>query len=287
MPSATALPLLPIGSFKIHLLEPSFSASDCLVGSYQEAWACTIGGDLNLDVYCDAENVTTISIKSSFPTQFWRYGPQPPEVRNVLAVLPMQDSEHTEKGPAYYFQKPFDKLVILNGDDFPDNLEKQLPMDGEGHADLGRSGSMNSEAILPKSRTWFCHWNGTLLEAFIFTQESAQESIPSPNRMATPSPTKFLRQVPAPFPPFTNTYPKTIKVEERRNPLNDVAPYCEPMIIMDNVTATRDLTRSTIQLNESEPAFGNPDMMRRDLLDSLTLEKRSLLHGCQCKWLSP
>lgn len=286
MPSATSLPPLPTGSFNIHLLEPSFSANDCLVGSSQEAWACTNEEDLDLDVYLDRDNVTAISIKrSSYP--FWRYGPQPPEVRNVLAVLAVQDTENTEKGPAYYFQKSFDKLVILNGDDFNDNLEKRSPMDREGHADLGKRGSPSFAAILPNSRTWFCHWNGTLLEAFIFSQDTAQESTTTPNPMATPSTMKYLRRDPAPFPPPTNTFPKTIKVEERRNPVNEVGPYCEPMIILDSITATPDPTRSIIQLNESEPAIYSPDMRRRDLFEGPMVEKRSVVYGCQCKWLSP
>ncbi len=287
MPSATTLPPLPTGSFNIHLFEPTFSASDCLVESFQAAWACTIQGDLNLNVTHDAENLTTISIKPSSPTGFWRYGPQPPEVQNYLAVLPMQDIEHTDKGPAYYFQQSFDKLVILNGEDYNDDLEKRSPMNKEGYRDLGTRGSSSSAPILPHSRTWFCHWNGTLLEAFIFSQESAQQSTPTPNPTATPDPMKFLRRDPAPFPSTTNTYPKTIKVEERRNPMNDVGPYCEPMIILDRVRATRDETRSTIQLNETEPALKPPDMRRRDLLEGLMVEKRSVVHGCQCKWLSP
>lgn len=287
VPSATALPPLPTGLFNIHLFEPSFSTSDCLVESYQEAWACTIQGDLNLNVSDYAENMTTISINSSFSPGFWRYGPQPPEVQNLLAVLPMQDIEHTDKGPAYYFQQSFDKLVILNGDDFNDDLEKRSPMNKEGYADLGRRGSSSSAAIQPPSRTWFCHWNGTLLEAFIFSQESAQQSTPTLNPTGTPDPMKFLRRDPAPFPSTTKTYPKTIKVEERRNPVNDVGPYCEPMIILDRVTATRDKSRSTIRLNETEPSLNNPDTRRRDLLEGQMIEKRSVVHGCQCKWLSP
>lgn len=287
MPSATPLPPLPTGSFNIHLSEPSFSANDCLVGSSQEAWACTKEGDLNLDVYRDAENATTISMKSSFPNGYWRYGPQPPEVHNVLAVLPMQDIEHTEKGLAYYFQQLFDKLVILNGDDYNNNLEKRSSMDREGHADLGKRDSTSFAAILPHSRTWFCHWNGTLLEAFIFAQDPTQESTPTPNPMATTSTMKYLRRDPDPFPSPTNAFPKTIKVEERRNPVNAVGPYCEPMIILDSVTATRDPNRSTIQLNESEPAFGNPNMRRRELHEGLMVEKRNVVYGCQCKWLSP
>lgn len=287
MPSATALPPLPTGLFNIQLLEPSFSASDCLVGSSQEAWACTVQGNLNLNVSHDAENVTTISIRSSWPSGFWRYGPQPPEVQNILAVLPMQDIEHTDKGPAYYFQQSFDKLVILDGDDFTDNLEKRSPMNKKGYADLGRRGSTSSETILPPTQTWFCHWNGTLLEAFIFSQESAQESTLTPNPTATPGPTKFLGSDPAPVPSVSKTYPKTIKVEERRNPVNDVGPYCEPMIIHDRLTATRDPTRSTIQLNETEPLLNSLDMRRRGLLQGLMVEKRDVVHGCQCKWLSP
>lgn len=287
MPSATALPPLPTGSFNIQLLQPSFSANDCLVESFREAWACTIQGNLNLNVSHDAENMTTISIKSSFPIGFWRYGPQPPEVQNILALLPMQDIEHTDKGPAYYFQQSFDKLVILDDDDFNDNLKKRSSMKKKGYADLDRRGSTSSETIQFPTRTWFCHWNGTLLEAFIFSQESAQESTLTPHPTATTGPTKFLRSDPAPFPSITKTYPKTIKVEERRNPVNAVGPYCEPMIIHDRETATRDRTRSTIQLNETEPPLNNLDMKRRGLLQGLMVEKRNVVHGCQCKWLSP
>ena len=287
MPGATALPPLPTGSFNIHLVEPSFSASDCLVESYQEAWACMIQGNLSLNVSHDADNLTTISMKSSSPTGFWQYGPQPPEVQNVLALLPMQDVEHTEKGPAYYFQQSFDKLVILNGDEFDDDLEKRSPMKKEGQADLGRRDSAIFPAIEPNKRTWFCHWNGTLLEAFIFSQEPAQEFTPTLNSMATPSSMKYLKGDLGPFPSPTNIYPKTIKVEERRNPVNDKGPYCEPMIIVDRETATRDPNRSTIWLNETEPQLKNPNMRRRDLLEGVMVDKRSVLHGCQCKWLSP
>lgn len=285
MPSATPLPPLPTGSFNIHLFEPSFSASDCLVELFQQAWACTTQGDLNLNVSLDAENSTTISIKSSIPTGFLRYGPQPPDVQNVLALLPMQDIEHTEKGPAYYFQQSFDKLVILDVNDFNYDLEKRSPMNKKGHADLGRRGSTSSALIPPSSRTWFCHWNGTLLEAFIFSKESAQDSTPTPNSLATPSPMKLLRRDPAPFPSPTIAYPKSIKVEERRNPVNEVGPYCEPMIIHNRETATRDLSRPTIQLNETEPPLSQLDTRRRDLLEGVINEKRSVVHGCQCKWL--
>lgn len=246
-----------------------------------------IQGNLSLNVSHDADNSTTISMKSSFPAGFWRYGPQPPEVKNVLDVLPMQDIEHKEKGPAYYFQQSFDKLVILNGDEFDDDLEKRSPMNKEGQADLGRRDGTSFPAIQPPTRTWFCHWNGTLLEAFIFSQESPQEFTPTLNSMATPSSMKSLKGDLGPFPSPTNNYPNTIKVEERRNPVNDVLPYCEPMIILDRETATLDLNRSTIWLIETEPPLNNLNMRRRDLLEGVMVDKRSVLHGCQCKWLSP
>lgn len=195
----------------------------------------------------------------------------------------MQDIEHTEKGPAYYFQQSFDKLVILNGNFFNDDLEKRSPMNRERQADLGERSSTSFARVPRKLPIWFCHWNGTLLEAFIFTQESAQESTLPPNPMVTPSTTKYPTREPAPFQP---TFPKTIKLEERRNPVNNVRPYCEPMIIDESGAATPDPNRTTIQLTESEPAFNNHDVRRRDIQEGLVVEKRSTVYGCQCKWLS-
>lgn len=117
----------------------------------------------------------------------------------------MKDRDNLAMGPAFYFQQSFDKLVVLRDSDFhPYILKRSLTGAGEynGYQDLeerGHDGEYEDYLVLeerddkwededylvleergdaipedladfakPADKPWFCFWNGTILEGFIF-----------------------------------------------------------------------------------------------------------------------
>lgn len=225
----------------------------------------------------------------------------------------MKDKDDPSKGPAYFFQHSFDKIVILRDSEFhPGMLERSLTDAGEIN-DYGvlderdDEGEHESYLVLeeredegeyenyfvleeradanetdlrpfakPTDKPWFCFWNGTILEAFIFVTHDSNTTLPDAPA-ADPSVTSSTTQtgsspsdIPAPpdapvtssgnddkysfgsYPtsvPTTSTawhhkrqdtsppnYPKVVKLEERRNTQNGPPPYCQRMQIMNDGT---------------------------------------------------
>lgn len=111
-----------------------------------------------------------------------RYGPQPPGFSGFANMTIMMAKGDEEKGPAYVFHHEFDKLVILhenvfNGTDFrrwlsdEDHIAKNF-LDKRHGTEDARIGS--------EDRPWYCFWNGTVLEGFIFaTKDLANSSTDS------------------------------------------------------------------------------------------------------------
>lgn len=95
-----------------------------------------------------------------------RYGAQPPILNESTTMSLMNAKDYLEKGPAYVFHKQFDKLVILPEDTFDNfNLRRQrrgLQNYNYSKANYAPSGD----------KPWFCYWNGTLLEGFIFVTQT-------------------------------------------------------------------------------------------------------------------
>ncbi len=296
--SATNLPTLPTGSFSIMLGGTSSESKDCLNNSDQLLWDCSTRGSLiNMTVTWDTgENLTRISLKSSAPSIFYRYGPQPPQISNSSTVTVVKDRDDLDRGPAFHFQMPFDKLIILSAERFP-IMKKRSVTEKEnykGHAVLDERDGNDREYTQAKDSPWFCYWNGTVLEAYIFiTQDAMSATPPSPsvlsghnsnvnNLVTTSSPlptTTTLQRDPS----NVTNYPKVVKIEERRNAENAVSPYCQQMRIDDDGSAIPLGYR--IPLHEVEPPTTS-GMKQRDFFEGLPWEmKRSDPQGCQCKWL--
>lgn len=238
----------------------------------------------------------------------------------------MQDKDDFNKGPAYVFQQQYDKLVIVHEDDIPGGipsskrslLKRWFYDEGlENHGSLiGRQDDdewMSVSIAQPIDRPWFCYWNNTILEGFIFvTQDasaSASASGASPSAAATSSGSpqfpgsRFKRQSP-PSPP----YPKSVKIEERR-PLNPSAPYCEQMQILNTwqpgpVVNPNTHLVNTVYLSETESQSLVQNQAMQGMGGALPLaapaatasgfpKKRAAMakrvtppSSCQCGWMT-
>lgn len=126
----------------------------------------------------------------------YRYGAQPPQFQGDSPVnLFMSDKEEPNRGPAAFFQQSFDKVVILREGEFFASASKRW-FTGRGeyqnHGVLNERGNAGEESEYAKvtDKPWFCYWNETLLEGFIFvTQDHVTDSTTldnyAPSIMAT------------------------------------------------------------------------------------------------------
>jgi len=254
---------------------------------------------------------------STFP-----YGTQPPVLQGPQVLNLVTDSEDSQFGPAWFFQAPYNKLVIL-----PESAITPLPISK-------RDGSVTIDTDLKQKgvaqageKPWFCYWNNTLLETFVYSnttsnagaqEEAASASAASaatatqttpPPSTLTPRPTPYTSAVVArsAFPPSLSTstalsssstiplstipslYPKVVKIEERRMPLL-ATPYCVQMLISpDGMHASPNLVngQSTIlSLNETEAAFSpsKRDGLTELVERELKLAQRQSTSSCSCAW---
>lgn len=251
-----------------------------------------------------------------------RYGAQPPPFNEPYDLIVMLDKVEPNRGPAYFFQHSYDKIVVVP--------EKQLSA-GTSKRSLEDSSKLEERdwyhggIAQPGHRPWFCFWNSTVLEGFVYiTQDSSAASSssvasaasatlstttgpprspPSTSGTATTTSTAgWKRQYsPAPMPsPMIAPCPKVVKIEERRHSVNAMQPYCQQMQVLNDgsvgtVTGpTGELV--TVELNETEPIYQRGVRMsgvigkrRRWWEESNTgrVEKKDVIaNGCQCMWLS-
>lgn len=249
---------------------------------------------MNITVMEDDNNITSVSFSSmSNNPKPYRYGAQPPQFNGSSNVAIMQDIDEPNRGPAYFIQQPFDKLVILKETDFSVMNSKRWFNAEHEYAELNERD--DEEYAQASQKPWFCFWNGTLLEVFIFVSQDSVDSSTSttpgfPQGVpATPTAAFGLSIPSVPTPrhwprrDMPSLYPKVVKLEERRNSANEITPYCQQMQIMDDGTAS--LVGEKQELNETEPSATG--IRRRGWLGRLSLNKRDTgLKGCQCNWVS-
>ena len=238
----------------------------------------------------------------------------------------MSDKEGLSRGPAFFFQQAFDKIVVVREPDFSTtSVKRSFSETGEydelaalEDRDLNLNGPPDAIAS-PTSKPWYCYWNGTILEGFIFVEQDtnssnasrpaslqtsgeppfASDSMPSMTSMgslAAPSTSGSWSK--RDMPTNLAAFPKVVKIEERRNAQNPVQPYCQQMqILNDNTPGTlTDGTGKLIRVNltENEPQQGQsvthgPPSRRRNWQFGRdhAVEERDVAGSiCQCQWLS-
>ncbi len=319
------LPPLPTGSFVLNLGTPSVTNNACLNNkSESSAWQCTNGTDLNIEITQPGCQFSLIG-PTNAPI---RYGAQPPQLLGPTKMQLMNDKGLLNKGPAFFFQQAFDKIVVVRESDFSaTSMKRSFSENGEydefaalEDRDVSQYGPPALIAT-PPSRPWYCFWNGTMLEGFIFVQENttlfnastsasshapdqppfASNSIPSITNMGSPAASSTpgswpKRDISAPI--NLASFPKVVKIEERRNAQNPVQPYCQQMQILDNNTPglLRDQAGQLIRVNltenepeqEKEMTHGPPSRRRSwHLRRDGPAEKRDMAgSNCECQWLS-
>lgn len=290
---ATNLPSLPYGSFGVLLGTPIESSHDCLANvSHSTAWSCGFGGLLGMEISKQSNGINQVQLMNGWlPGGPLRYGAQPPVLNEPYDLMVMLDRADMKRGPAFFFQQFYDKLVIVPERKIDSGATKRSVRAGPVLEDRGGpAGWYHGEVAQVGDRPWFCFWNNTLLEGFIYITQNSSSGCPNsnpssvacqtpsgpPSKSRPPPPPKNpdppapknpnppdptmsaaarKREVPSSLPPL---YPKVVKIEERRPNENAVAPYCQQMQVLNDGNIGQVTTWSgelvIVHLNETEPS---------------------------------
>jgi hypothetical protein len=179
--SPVSLPTLPTGTFELPITVPSVAPNTCFVNSAQSvAWSCnipmTIPYQISISGLPDASsNLDNNEINLAYGNNsfggWYAYGAQPPLLPGPEILNLVIDSQDPERGPAWFFELPYDKVVILPAGTFTAGNTKRHVQDRDSnHALDGFTDRKN--VVQPGDKPWFCYWNGTLLETFIYVSKN-------------------------------------------------------------------------------------------------------------------
>ncbi len=247
------------------------------------------------------------------------YGAQPPVISQPqqLAMYKDLDLEDHDRGPAWFFQQSYDKVVIVRQEDFaagkvldqapsnpPGIKGRGDPLEDAPTGDLyGRS---RSGIAQPGEQPWYCFWNQTLLEGFIYVTQNVSAASSSSSISSTTSTSISHKPRRTGSPPIP-AYPKQVKLVELRTKPNNpgyIAPYCQQMQILNDGTVGLVINTETkgpniVPLTENLPAYQkgrdsrsvSGRRLRRAPETSGTgqtakVMKRDLYaHSCHCEWM--
>ena len=321
--AVASLPAVPTGTYTVSLHDSVSKNKSCLNEDENCAWDCATGANLNIMVTMGSSNMPVVSLTYSPPSDGRLfYGSQPPQLNQPAPLMLVNDKDDSGKGPAYVFQQPYDKLVIVHEGDLPGGVQNSKRsflkrwLYGNGPESLGsltgRQENDENDAwtsqltAKPGDKPWFCYWNNTILEGFIFVTQDANSSASASD--ATPSAaatslgsdssegTRLKRQNPA-----SPLYPKSVKIEERR-PSKPSQAYCQQMQILNTLQPGPLPSVNTFYLNETGSQSLDQDQAMQGMggiphfvvpaVPSNIPTKRGAMHkrttspsACQCEWM--
>lgn len=300
IPHVSATPL-PTGEFDLNLGPAEEVQSDCLPDSQGPAWDCNMFDAATLMLQIN--NITRGQGAFIYPKQSTGFGFGTRAPTTVLSMINLViDRDSPDAGNAYQFQVLYNKLVILSHSTFNQS--------STGYQSKKRSPvQLERRDLLAGERPWFCYWNNTMLEGFIYLDHAKSETLTPSSTAASntsasataPCKVHGLSEEPADSKSTecptaeenlantvdNNIYTGNVKLEERRI-AGSPSPYCTQMQILDNGIAAPVVDPDsgdaiTINLQENDPtveAYNAAGMSRRKT-------KRGLVAGsCHCQWFS-
>lgn len=297
----SGLPTLPTGTFALPLSVPSAVQDSCLVNPEQsKGWSCTMPqSPLQMQIL-DLAGVTNKIANKEIILDYGKatmrgfpYGTQPPVLDDPLVLNLVVDQQDPQRGPAWFFQTIYNKIVVVPEDllNSPYDQKRDLNSrdDSYHHDTFPSTDDFIRRGSAPAGSTpWFCYWNGTLLEAFLYVNQTSSEAAHASQHLTTSSATATATGTAfgtaSSFPSATATspivineeytwgkeheqlpaYPKVLKFQERRLPqgAQAIPPYCTKRFIAADGTA-QDIMNSTgsvitLYLDENVPAELQP-----------------------------
>lgn len=176
--TTTASTSPPTGTFALAFGAPQETQAQCLTfPSQRSAWQCdfAFGNDVAINIYSPLGTEQT-GAELYAPGQpasgsGLTYGNQANLMSSTWSpFIYVIDNDNSERGPAFYFQSSYDKVVVIPGYAINASVSK-LKRDT---FQIPPKWFANKQLAAPGEKPWMCYWNSTFLEGFIYTNEHAQ-----------------------------------------------------------------------------------------------------------------
>lgn len=246
--SPTATPSFsPVsGTFALALSTPEASNAGCLPQASQAAaWDCSFsasggeGAELAIVVgQVGGQGPSGAYVFYASNNNTINYGMQTPDTA-FAQFITVQDNEDTGAGPAFYFQQTYDKIVVLEENAFPSRSTKSKRQAFELPSPWS-----NQKQVAVGEQPWFCIWNNTFIEGFIYVEETANlTGSPSssylaaisaaPSSTASSTSTSYLMPSSTTSSPTSTSYPPTSSSTTSTgptysSPVEQLNPYATP-----------------------------------------------------------
>lgn len=250
------LKTVPTGSYMVPADLKNQSKFCMADPDYKMAWSCQDQGYIPIEVDGSGSKHTVNFPSKPFDSSSFTYGAQTPVLNDPEQSLDlMMDTTDLSMGPALFFYALFDKLVILPQDTFSSNSVSKR---GISESDILTNSLHRKELAQNGDKPWFCWWNGTIMEFFLYINESIKDyetdsstatkfSLDHPGPTQTPSPREISKRE-----PDLPDYPRRIKIGEKRDYPEAKAPYCQQMEVLGG-GQIRTYSPATFQIQEIEP----------------------------------
>ena len=255
------MPQAPTGTFNLPMKDASRVESTCLQNADQNAagvWKCASDTEMQFTVRQRDVGDTLVSLvsyrdrNSKFP-----YGALPPDVIPESPVRYMLDMDADDYGPALFFQNAYNKTVIVPVGALNATVARRSA--DEILAEAHRL-SLRDDKPKPGEVAWFCYWEQTLFEGFIYLRRDVGNAGSPTTSAASASITPNSGNQQGNYPPAarrhrrgnkstSEVYPKLVKIEERRTPRSP-QPYCKQKKILDDWSAVDVENSPIIKLQE-------------------------------------
>ncbi|TKX20639.1 hypothetical protein C1H76_7025 [Elsinoe australis] len=192
-PIREPLPPLQTGNYQLQLGPPQEVQAECLTDQSQVAsWDCGISspGALAISIgpgpngngqgayIYQATNDLNIGYGTEIPHTVWS------------ALKPVKDMDAPNRGPAYQFQVLYTKIVVARQDAFQPARVNQPGSSSSSSASQSATPTSNSKnkrywSSLAQSgdQPWFCYWNNTQIEGFVYVKENSTSWYGDDNKM--------------------------------------------------------------------------------------------------------
>ncbi|KAF2425232.1 hypothetical protein EJ08DRAFT_700461 [Tothia fuscella] len=184
IPTPTGMPPLPTGRFYLPLGVPQEQQKNCLISADQfNAWSCNVPpAPMIVDVRQPGFSIMKMwgvgpptAADGKRPRFNYTYGAQPPRIQPMQRLYWVSDIEEPARGPALHFQTNYDKLVILDPSQFSTARKRSAYGYGNTEPPSSPPGRLRHrfELLTTGDQPWFCYWNQTSIEGFVYMQQNS------------------------------------------------------------------------------------------------------------------
>ncbi|KAK4505299.1 hypothetical protein PRZ48_003262 [Zasmidium cellare] len=287
---------IPTGTGALALSAAKESSATCLTQrSQQVAWDCNLTPDSRLALALQRSPTSSgsLSAKVLYDSDYTgiQYGAQAPSMNTSLGqIMTVVDLDDESYGTAFHFQQTYDKVVAVPENAITTSTSKSRRLKRRDADQPNEQLHKRGQVASPGSRLWFCVFNETLIEAFIYLDKPSQpttstSSVPlsTTNLIATETaivtssdPSRTITVTPNPTTTTPNpwstlpSFSRVVKLEERRIANSSTQAYCQKYQILEDGSA-----------NWIADSNGQPIIVQLEEDDSDTSGE-----GCRCEWMS-